>query len=311
MAGLSALPASESELESRARGARVGWVETSGHLRTRRVLNLLMMGVASLCMVTAVVPLVFILGWVALRGLPALNIDFFTRLPGPPDDPHTGFANGIVGTLILVGTASAISVPAGIGAGIYLSEFGGSRFNTIIRFATDVLSGVPSIAIGVFVYTWLVRPTRTFSALAGGVALALIMLPLIIRSTEEMLRLVPRPIREAALALGAPMWRTILSYTLPAALPGVITGILLAMARAAGETAPLLFTALGNNQWSFSLTEPMAALPLQVYFGAQSAYELQKQQAWGGTLVLVALILVAAILSRLAVRRLYGYGRPN
>jgi phosphate transport system permease protein len=309
------VPAAESEAESEAeikvRATRVGWAEAEGHLRTRRALNLLMIGVFGLCTVAAVVSLMFILGWVALQGMPALNVDFFTRLPGPPDDPHTGFANGIVGTLVLVGIAGAISVPVGIGAGIYLSEFGGSRFNTIIRFATDVLSGVPSITIGVFVYTWLVRPTRTFSALAGGTALALIMLPLIIRSTEEMLRLVPRSIREAALALGAPVWRTILSYTLPAALPGVITGILLAMARAAGETAPLLFTALGNNQWSFSLTEPMAALPLQVYFGAQSAYEIQKQQAWGGALVLVALVLITSISSRLVVRRIYGYGRPN
>jgi phosphate transport system permease protein len=176
----------------------------------------------------------------------------------------------------------------------------------VIRFATDVLSGVPSITIGVFVYAVLVQPARTFSALAGGVALSLIMVPLIIRTTEAMLRLVPQSVREAALALGAPVWRTVLGYALPAALPGVITGSLLAMARAAGETAPLLFTALGNQQWSVSPTEPIAALTLQVYFGAQSAYTIQKEQAWAGALVLVAMILAAGILSRLALRRIHG-----
>jgi phosphate transport system permease protein len=265
-----------------------------------------MLTLAVLSIVVALVPLLLLLSWIAIQGFPALNLDFFTKLPGPPDDPHTGFANGIVGTLILLGIASLISVPVGIGGGIYLSEFGGSKMNTLIRFATDVLSGVPSITIGVFVYAWLVQPTKTFSAWAGGIALALLMLPVIIRSTEEMLRLVPQSVREAALALGAPVWRTVLSYALPAALPGVITGALLAMARAAGETAPLLFTALGNNQWSTNLNEPVAALPLQVYFGAQSAYEVQKQQAWGGALVLVGLVLITSILSRLATRRLHA-----
>lgn len=282
------------------------WLLHEGRLRRRRIFSRVMMAVVMLCIVAALVPLLFILGWVALKGLPALNIDFFTRLPGPPDDPHTGFANGILGTLVLLAIASAISVPVGVGAGIYLSEFGGSRFSTVIRFATDVLSGVPSITIGVFAYAWLVQPTRTFSAWSGGIALALIMVPLIIRSTEEMLRLVPQSLREAALALGAPVWRTVLAYALPAALPGVITGALLALARAAGETAPLLFTALGNNQWSTGLNQPIAALPLQVYFGAQSAYDIQKQQAWAGALVLVLLVLVASVLARLATRRLHG-----
>jgi phosphate transport system permease protein len=265
-----------------------------------------MLGLAGLSILVAVVPLILVLFWVAVQGFPALNLDFFTKLPGPPDDPHTGFANGIVGTLVLIAIAGLISVPVGIGAGIYLSEFGGSKFNTLIRFATDVLSGVPSISIGVFAYAWLVQPTKTFSAWAGGIALALIMIPLIVRSTEEMLRLVPHSIREAALALGAPVWRTVLRYALPVALPGVITGILLAMARAAGETAPLLFTALGNNQWSTNLNQPVAALTLQVYFGAQSAYEIQKQQAWAGALVLVSMVLITSLLSRLATRRLHG-----
>jgi phosphate transport system permease protein len=265
-----------------------------------------MHGLIVLAVLAAVVPLLLILGWVALKGVGALNLDLFTRLPGSPDDPHTGFANGIVGTLVLVGIASLISVPVGIGAGIYLSEFGGNKTNTVIRFATDVLAGVPSITIGIFIYTWIVRPMGTFSAWAGGIALSLVMVPLIVRSTEEMLRLVPQSIREAALALGAPVWRTVLRYALPTALPGVVTGILLAMARAAGETAPLLFTALGNNQWSTGLNQPVAALTLQVYFGAQSAYEIQKQQAWAGALVLVALVLVTSVLSRLAVRGAHG-----
>jgi phosphate transport system permease protein len=273
------------------------------------VTDLVMRGLIMLALVAAVLPLLLILGWVTLQGVASLNLDLFTRLPGPPDDPHTGFANGIVGTLVLVGIATLISVPVGIAAGIYLSEFGGSKTNNVIRFATDVLAGVPSITIGVLVYAWVVRPMGTFSAWAGGIALALIMIPLIVRSTEEMLRLVPHSIREAALALGAPVWRTTMLYALPAALPGVVTGILLAMARAAGETAPLLFTALGNNQWATGLDQPMAALTLQVYFGAQSAYDIQKQQAWAGALVLVGLVLITSVLSRLAVRRINGRTR--
>jgi phosphate transport system permease protein len=285
---------------------RESWRPSAARFRRRRLINRLMLALTTAAIAITVIPLIFVLGWVTLQGLPALNLAFFTQVPGPPDDPNTGFANGIAGTGILLAIASLISVPIGIGAGIYLSEFGGNRFNTLIRFATDVLSGVPSITMGVFIYAVLVQPTRTFSALAGGIALALIMVPLIMRTTEEMLRLVPQSIREAALALGAPVWRTILGYALPAALPGVITGILLAMARAAGETAPLLFTALGNQQWSFSLTQPIAALPLQVFFGAQSAYEFQKQQAWGGALVLVAMIFFASLLSRFATRRVNG-----
>ena len=286
--------------------AAESWQPQGGNLRRRRITNTVMLGLSWLSIVITIIPLVLVLVWVALQGFSALNLDFFTRVPGPPDDPHTGFANGIVGTGILLVIASLISVPVGIGAGIYVAEFGGSKLNTLIRFAVDVLSGVPSITIGVFVYALIVQPTHTFSALAGGVALALIMLPLIIRTTEEMLRLVPQSIREAALALGAPVWSTVLRYALPVALPGLVTGILLAMARAAGETAPLLFTALGNQQWSFSLFQPIAALTLQVYFGAQSAYEIQKQQAFAGALVLVALILIASILSRLATRRIAG-----
>jgi phosphate transport system permease protein len=277
-----------------------------GALQRRRARSLVMSGLFWAATGAAVIPLVAVLLWVFLQGLPALNVAFFTRLPGPPDDPNQGVANAIVGTLELLGIAALISVPVGLGAGIYIAEFGGSRTNTVLRFATDVLSGVPSITIGVFVYALLVLPMQQFSALAGGVALALVMLPLIIRTTEEMLRLVPGSIREAALALGAPTWRTILRYALPAALPGIVTGGLLALARAAGETAPLLFTALGNNQWNRGLTEPIDALTLKVYFYAGQAYDVWRQIAWAGAVVLTLLVLVTSVLARLATRSRYA-----
>jgi phosphate transport system permease protein len=277
-----------------------------GALQGRRARSLVMSGLFWAATGAAVIPLVAVLLWVFLQGLPALNVAFFTRLPGPPDDPNQGVANAIVGTLELLGIAALISVPVGLGAGIYIAEFGGSRTNTVLRFATDVLSGVPSITIGVFVYALLVLPMQQFSALAGGVALALVMLPLIIRTTEEMLRLVPGSIREAALALGAPTWRTILRYALPAALPGIVTGGLLALARAAGETAPLLFTALGNNQRNRGLTEPIDALTLKVYFYAGQAYDVWRQIAWAGAVVLTLLVLVTSVLARLATRSRYA-----
>ena len=277
-----------------------------GALQRRRARSLVMSGLFWAATIAAVIPLVAVLLWVFLQGLPALNVAFFTQLPGPPDDPNQGVANAIVGTLELLGIAGLISVPIGVGAGIFIAEFGGSRVNTILRFATDVLSGVPSITIGVFVYALVVLPMKQFSALAGGVALALVMLPLLIRTTEEMLRLVPGSIREAALALGAPMWRTILRYALPAALPGIITGGLLAMARAAGETAPLLFTALGNNQWNRGLTQPIDALTLKVYFYAGQAYDVWRQISWGGAVVLTLLVLITSVLARLATRSRYA-----
>lgn len=274
--------------------------------QARRVRSALMTGLFYAAMIVSMVPLLAVLLWVFVQGLPALNLDFFTKLPGPPDDPHQGVANAIVGTLQLLGIASLISVPLGIGAGIYIAEFGGSRYNTVLRFATDVLSGVPSITIGVFVYALVVLPMRGFSMLAGGIALALVMLPILIRTTEEMLRLVPGSIREAALALGAPAWKTILRYALPVALPGIVTGALLAMARAAGETAPLLFTALGNNQWNTGVTQPVDALTLKVYFYAGQAYDTWRGEAWAGALVLTLMILITSILARLATRNRHG-----
>ena len=277
-----------------------------GVLQRRRARSLVMSGLFWAATIAAVIPLLAVLLWVFVQGLPALNVAFFTKLPGPRDDPNQGVANAIAGTLELLGIAGLIAVPIGVGAGIYIAEFGGSRYNTILRFATDVLSGVPSITIGVFVYAVIVLPMKQFSALAGGVALALVMLPLLIRTTEEMLRLVPGSIREAALALGAPTWRTILRYALPAALPGIITGGLLALARAAGETAPLLFTALGNNQWNRGLTEPIDALTLKVYFYAGQAYDVWRQISWAGAVVLTLLVLVTSVLARLATRSRYA-----
>ncbi|HMA38108.1 MAG TPA: phosphate ABC transporter permease PstA [Chloroflexia bacterium] len=274
--------------------------------QVRRVRSAIMIGLIWLAALVSVIPLLAVLGWVFFQGLPALNVDFFTQLPGPPDDPHQGVANGIVGTVELLALASLISVPIGVGAGIYIAEFGGSRYNTLLRFATDVLSGVPSITIGIFVYAVVVLPTSRFSLLAGGIALALVMLPILIRTTEEMLRLVPSAIREAALALGAPTWKTILRYALPAALPGIVTGALLAMARAAGETAPLLFTALGNNQWNTGLDQPVDALTLKVYFYAGQAYDVWRREAWAGAVVLTLMILITSILARVATRRRHG-----
>ena len=275
-------------------------------LQVRRVRNAIMTGLFYLATAAAVIPLLAVLFWIFIQGLPALNVDFFTQLPGPPDDPHQGVANGIVGTLELLGIAGLISVPIGVGAGIYIAEFGGSRYNTLLRFATDVLSGVPSITIGVFVYALIVLPMKQFSLLAGGIALALVMLPILIRTTEEMLRLVPSSIREAALALGAPTWKTILRYALPAALPGIVTGGLLAMARAAGETAPLLFTALGNNLWNTGLLQPVDALTLKVYFYAGQAYDVWRRESWGGAVVLTLMILITSILARVATRSRNG-----
>jgi phosphate transport system permease protein len=274
--------------------------------QARRVRNRIMEGLFVLATIIALIPLVAVLSWVFVQGITALNLDFFTKLPGPPDDPQQGVANGIVGTLQLLGLAGLLSIPVGVGAGIYISEFGGSRFNTILRFATDVLSGVPSITLGVFVYALIVLPMKQFSWFAGGGVLALVMLPIIIRTTEEMLRLVPSAIREAALALGAPMWRTVLRYALPAALPGIVTGGLLAMARAAGETAPLLFTALGNQLWNTGLFQPIDALTLKVFTYSGSAYDIWRRESWGGALVLTLMILLTSILTRVATRRRNG-----
>lgn len=255
--------------------------------------------------VVAIGVLFAILGYVLIQGGAAVNLTFLTQLPKPVGEPGGGMANAIVGTIILVAIACGISIPTGILAGVYLSEFGENWFGTSIRFVADVLTGIPSIAIGIFAYALIVLPMHGFSALAGGVALGIIMIPIVTRTTEEMLQLVPNSLREASLALGIPEWRMISRVVLPAAGAGITTGAILAIARAAGETAPLLFTALGNRYWQSDLLHPIAALPLQVFTYAVSPYEDWHAQAWAGALVLVALILLLSVAARILSRNRY------
>lgn len=259
--------------------------------------------------VAALVPLAMILFYVISHGAAALNWDFFTQIPKPVGEPGGGMANAIVGTLILIVIAGSIAVPVGVVAGIHLAEYGGTRFAFAVRFAADVLNGVPSIVIGIFAYGLVVLPVHRFSALAGGFALAIMMIPIVTRTTEELLKLVPPGLREGALALGATRTRAMFTVIVPAALPGIVTGILLALARIAGETAPLLFTAFGNRFWSTSLTQPIGSLTVQIFTYAISPYEDWHRQAWAGAFVLVAMILILSILARLVTRRLERMSR--
>jgi phosphate transport system permease protein len=246
-----------------------------------------------------VVVLVLILGYVALRGLPALNLAFFTERPLPYGEVGGGVAPAILGSLMMLAVASLIGIPIGVGTAIYLSEFGRGPFASMIRFLVDVMSGLPSIVVGVFVWALLVRHViGNFSGVAGGVALALIMIPIVTRTVEEILRLVPDSLREASLALGVPRWKTIMLIVLPAARAGIITGVVLSMARAGGETAPLLLTALGNQFFSFDLFQPMAALPIQIYNYAVSPYEDWHTKAWGSAFILISLIGLLSVLTR-------------
>ena len=268
----------------------------------RRVTDHAMTGVAILTVLLVLAPLVAIFGYLMYRGLGSINWAFLTQTPKPVGEPGGGMANAIVGSIFILGIASLIGVPFGVGAGIYLAEFGRNRFGSAIRFTADVLNGVPSIVIGIVGWSILVRG-RGFSALAGGVALAIMMVPTISRTTEEMLLLVPIALREAAYGLGVPRWRTTLSITLRTATSGVITGIMLAFARIAGETAPLLFTAFGNTFWNWKANQPTAALPLQIYVYANSPYDDWHRQAWAGSFVLIVLIVTAVAAVRYAVRR--------
>jgi phosphate transport system permease protein len=268
----------------------------------RRVTDHVMTGVAMLTVVLVLAPLVAIFGYLMYRGIGSINWAFLTQTPKPVGEAGGGMANAIVGSIFILGIASLIGVPFGVGAGIYLAEFGRNRFGSAIRFTADVLNGVPSIVIGIVGWSILVRG-RGFSALAGGVALAIMMVPTISRTTEEMLLLVPTAMREAAYGLGIPRWRTTLSITLRTATSGVITGIMLAFARIAGETAPLLFTAFGNTFWNWKATQPTAALPLQIYVYANSPYDDWHRQAWAGSFVLIVLIVTAVAAMRYAVRR--------
>ena len=248
-------------------------------------------------------PLVAILVYLLIRGAGALNWAFLTHAPKPVGETGGGMGNAIVGSALILGISSLIGIPLGIGAGIYLSEYGHGRLSTLVRFIADVLNGVPSIVMGIAVYALVVVRQRHFSALAGGIALGIMMIPTITRATEEMLLMVPRSIREAALALGVAEWRSVIWVTLRTALPGVITGIMLAFARVAGETAPLLFTAFGNQFWTLRLNQPIAALPLQIYAYAISPYDEWHRQAWAGALVLIAIIMGTVLVVRLIAAR--------
>jgi phosphate transport system permease protein len=259
------------------------------------------------CAVAAVIivlaPLAAIFGYLVYKGLGSINWAFLTQTPKPVGEAGGGMANAIAGSVLILAIASAIGVPVGIGAGIYLAEFGRNRLGDLIRFTADVLNGVPSIVVGIVAYGLVVVTMGGFSALAGGVALAIMMVPIITRATEEMLLLVPNVVREAAYGLGVPRWRTVLSITLRTATSGVITGVMLAFARVAGETAPLLFTAFGNTFWNWKLNQPTAALSLQIYVYAISPFDEWHRQAWAGSLILIILIVVSISAVRLAASR--------
>jgi phosphate transport system permease protein len=269
----------------------------------RNATNYLISGLSILATILVILPLVAILFYLVYKGASSLNLNFFTHIPAPVGEEGGGMANAIVGSGIILALASLMGIPVGIAAGVYLAEFGrGKALGTAVRFTADVLNGVPSIVMGIAVFSLLVQG-RHFSALAGGVALAIMMVPTITRTTEEMLATVPHAIREAALGLGVPKWRTAVSVSLRTASPGIITGCMLAFARVAGETAPLLFTAFGNQFWSLKLSEPIAALPLQIYIYAISPYDEWHRLAWAGSLVLIVLIMVSVTLVRIFANR--------
>ena len=271
------------------------WRAATNHLAT---------GLAVLSTILVVTPLVVIFIYLLYKGASSLNLDFFTKIPKPVGETGGGMANAIFGSALLLVIGSALGVPIGIAAGIFLAEFGrGGKLANLVRFTADVLNGVPSIVMGISVYSLIVLPQKHFSAFAGGVALGIMMIPTITRTTEEMLLMVPHAIREAALGLGVPNWRSVLSITLRTASPGVITGCMLAFARVAGETAPLLFTAFGNQFWSANVNQPIAALPLQIYVYALSPYDEWHRLAWAGALVLIILIVVSVSLVRYVTTR--------
>lgn len=269
----------------------------------RRYKNWLISGLLILATLIAITPLFMVLGYVVANGIGSISMSFFTELPKPMGEVGGGVANAIVGTLTLIFISSIIGIPIGILSAIYLSEYDRhSLLANAVRFTTDVLMGIPSIIVGIVVYASLVLAIGHFSAIAGGVALAIIMVPTVIRATEEMLNLVPYSLREAAYALGFPKWRMVLQIVLPAAAKGVITGVMLGVARVAGETAPLLFTAFGNNYWSKSINEPIAALPMQIYLYATSPSKESHSQAWAAALILIVLVITLNLIARLALR---------
>jgi phosphate transport system permease protein len=270
----------------------------------RSATNHAVTGLAIVSTVVVLVPLVAILGYLVYKGASSLNLAFFTHVPMPVGESGGGMANAIAGSAVILGLASLLGIPLGIGAGVYLAEYArGTWLGASVRFTADVLNGVPSIVMGLAAYALIVAKQQHFSALAGGVALAIMMVPTVTRTTEEMLATVPNPIREAALGLGIPKWRTVLSVSLRTASPGIITGCMLAFARVAGETAPLLFTAFGNQFWSFNLNQPIAALPLQIYVYAISPYDEWHRLAWAGALVLIVMIMASVTLVRIFANR--------
>lgn len=273
----------------------------------RRVGDKMATAIAILCVLLVMLPLAAIFIYLVIRGIGSLNLAFFTQMPKPVGESGGGMANAIVGSLVILLVGSVIGVPLGVGSGIYLSEYSRGQFGKLVRFTADVLNGVPSIVIGIAAYALLVLGHH-FSAFSGGVALGIMMIPTITRSTEEMLRLVPSSIREAALGLGIPQWRSTLSITLRTAMSGVVTGIMLAFARVSGETAPLLFTAYGNQFWSTKLNQPIAALPLQIFVYAISPFDEWHRLAWGGALVLIVLIVATSASVRWAASRGFAGG---
>jgi phosphate transport system permease protein len=273
-------------------------------LARRKLLSGFVVGLCALAVVAALIPLALIFFYVVEQGFSSLNWDFFTKMPKPVGETGGGMANAILGTLMLMAIASVLAIPVGLIAGVHLSEYGRTAFATLVRFTADVLNGIPSIVIGIFAYGLAVLPVHRFSALAGGLALGFMMLPIVARTTEELLNLVPASLREGSLALGATRAQAAFGVMVPAALPGIMTGILLAIARIAGETAPLLFTSFNNRFFTTRLDQPIASLTVQVFTYAISPYEDWHRQAWAGALVLVAVVFVFSVLARVATRRL-------
>jgi len=278
----------------------------SARVTTRRVKSGFFTGVVIVLCFLAVLPLFLIFADLVHKGASSINWDFFVKIPVPAGQAGGGVANAIVGTVIIVALACLIGIPIGIGTGLFLAEYGGGRLGWLVRFLADVMNGTPSIVVGIFAWTWFVKPVHHFSALAGGVGLAVLMVPMLARTTEEMLRLVPHSLREAALALGYPRWRTSLSVMARAALSGIVTGTLVGVARVAGETAPLLFTALGNLNFATNIKEPMQTLSLQIFTYATGPFEDWHRLAWASALVLMTLVLALAVAARWATRKRYG-----
>jgi phosphate transport system permease protein len=274
--------------------------------RSRKRKNWIMLSLTGVCTVVSLSILFVILGYIAYQGLSSISWSFLTRLPKPVGEEGGGIANAIIGSIKLVALASAIGIPIGLFGAVYLAEYGDKRAGFVIRYCADVLNGIPSIVMGIFAYTLVVLPMKQFSALAGGVALGIMMIPLVLRTSEEFIRLVPHTIREAALALGLPRWKMIVRIVLPTASRGILTGSILAVSRVAGETAPLLFTAFGNQFWDHGWLNPIAALPLTIFTYAISPYDDWHRQAWAAALILVSVVLIGNVSARILMKSSQG-----